>query len=132
MEWVAETGSTNADLLTAARAGAPSGTVLVADHQTAGRGRLGRQWHAPPGSSLLASILFHEPGRTALHRYTQAVGVAAVEACRSTAGVTAALKWPNDLLVGERKLAGVLAESAPIDPRAAATRSRSSSASGST
>jgi BirA family biotin operon repressor/biotin-[acetyl-CoA-carboxylase] ligase len=115
VEWVAETGSTNADLLGAARAGAPPGTVLVADHQTAGRGRLGRQWHAPPRSSLLASILFHERQGAALHRYTQAVGVAAVEACRSAAGVTAALKWPNDLLVGERKLAGVLAETVPID-----------------
>ena len=113
MEWVAETGSTNADLLEAARLGAPEGTVLVADHQTAGRGRLGRHWHAPPGSSLLASILFRTDGRTALHRYTQAVAVAAVEACRSVAGVAPVLKWPNDLLVEDRKLAGVLAESAP-------------------
>ena len=115
MEWVAETGSTNADLLEAARAGAPAGTVLVADHQTAGRGRLGRQWHAPPGSSLLASILFHAPDRAALHRYTQAVGLAAVDACHSVAAVTPVLKWPNDLLVGDRKLAGVLAETAPTE-----------------
>ena len=115
MEWVAETGSTNADLLEAARAGAPAGTVLVADHQTAGRGRLGRQWHAPPGSSLLASILFHAPDPAALHYYTQAVGLAAVDACHSVAAVTPVLKWPNDLLVGDRKLAGVLAESAPTE-----------------
>ena len=112
MEWVAETGSTNADLLEAARAGASAGTVLVADHQTAGRGRLGRQWHAPAGSSLLASILFRLPSGAALHHYTQAVGLAAVEACRSVAAVTPVLKWPNDLLVSDRKLAGVLAESA--------------------
>jgi BirA family biotin operon repressor/biotin-[acetyl-CoA-carboxylase] ligase len=115
VEWVAETGSTNADLIEAAREGAPAGTVLVADHQTAGRGRLGRQWHAPPGSSLLASILFHAPDRAALHRYTQAVGLAAVDACHSVAAVTPVLKWPNDLLVGDRKLAGVLAESAPSE-----------------
>jgi BirA family biotin operon repressor/biotin-[acetyl-CoA-carboxylase] ligase len=115
VEWVAETGSTNADLLEAARAGAPAGTVLVADHQTAGRGRLGRQWHAPPGSSLLASILFHAPDPAALHYYTQAVGLAAVDACHSVAAVTPVLKWPNDLLVGDRKLAGVLAESAPTE-----------------
>ena len=75
---VAETGSTNADLVAAARRGAPFGTVLVADHQTAGRGRLGRRWDAPPGASLLVSVLLRPSPAAAerLHGATQAVGLA--------------------------------------------------------
>ncbi|HTN81748.1 MAG TPA: biotin--[acetyl-CoA-carboxylase] ligase [Acidimicrobiales bacterium] len=114
VQWEEETGSTNADLLAAARLGAAPGTVLVADHQTAGRGRLGRRWEAPPGSSLLASLLFHSASSEGLHRHTQAVALAAAEACRNVARVDAVLKWPNDLLVGSRKVAGVLAETAPL------------------
>jgi BirA family biotin operon repressor/biotin-[acetyl-CoA-carboxylase] ligase len=108
---VPETGSTNDDLLRAAGAGAPDRTVLVADHQTAGRGRLDRRWLAPPGANLLVSILFRhvpDPPVTLTHR----VGLAAIDACRATAGVEAVLKWPNDLLVGERKLGGILAQRA--------------------
>jgi BirA family biotin operon repressor/biotin-[acetyl-CoA-carboxylase] ligase len=112
VSWVAETGSTNSDLVAAARAGAPAGTVLVADHQTAGRGRLGRRWQAPPGASLLTSILLPpELAGGHLQRLTHAVALAAVAACEELAGVRAVLKWPNDLLVGDRKLAGVLSES---------------------
>jgi BirA family biotin operon repressor/biotin-[acetyl-CoA-carboxylase] ligase len=112
---VRETGSTNADLLAMARAGAPFGSVLVADHQTAGRGRLGRRWEAPEGSSLLVSILLppdlgaQSPAEP-LQRLTHAVALAAAEACEEVAGVRPELKWPNDLLVGDRKLAGILAE----------------------
>ena len=108
---MAVTGSTNADLLAAAADGAPDRSVLVADHQTAGRGRLDRRWDAPPGVNLLVSILFRTvpPAPSTL---TQRVGLAAVEACRVAAGVEAALKWPNDLLVGDRKLAGILAQRA--------------------
>src|SRR4051812_27340870 len=93
-------------------AGAPEGLAAVADHQTAGRGRLGRAWVAPPGASLLLSVLFRPdlaPER--LHLTTAAVALAAAEACEAVAGVLPVLKWPNDLLVGDRKLAGVLAES---------------------
>lgn len=112
VSWVAETGSTNSDLAAAARAGARPGAVLVADHQTEGRGRLGRTWQAPPGASLLVSILLpSELARGHLQRLTQAVALAAAGACLDVAGVMAVLKWPNDLLVGDRKLAGVLAES---------------------
>jgi BirA family transcriptional regulator, biotin operon repressor / biotin---[acetyl-CoA-carboxylase] ligase len=85
--------------------------VAVADHQTAGRGRLGRTWEAPSGASLLMSILLRpelDPSR--LHLATAAVALAAADACESVAGVGADLKWPNDLLVDDRKLAGVLAE----------------------
>jgi len=108
---LAETGSTNADLVAAARAGAAAGTVLVAHHQTGGRGRLDRTWEAPPGSSVLMSLLLRPDGGAAdVHRIVQAVGVAVVRAVGALTGVAASLKWPNDVLVGERKLAGILAE----------------------
>ncbi|TMC09938.1 MAG: biotin--[acetyl-CoA-carboxylase] ligase [Chloroflexi bacterium] len=79
----------------------PVGTVVVAEHQTAGRGRLGRRWDAPPGSALLASWVmpFHELAPLA-------AGVAAAEAC----GEGVRLKWPNDLLLDGRKLGGILVE----------------------
>jgi BirA family biotin operon repressor/biotin-[acetyl-CoA-carboxylase] ligase len=105
------TGSTNDDLLAAAAAGAPDRSVLVADHQTAGRGRLDRRWDAPSGVNLLVSILFRTVP-TAASELTQRVALAAVDACRSAAGVEAQLKWPNDVLVGDRKLAGILAQRA--------------------
>jgi BirA family biotin operon repressor/biotin-[acetyl-CoA-carboxylase] ligase len=110
--WTSETGSTNDDLVAAARRGEPDGAVLVADHQTSGRGRLGRRWDAPPGANLLVSVLMR-PGEEAAGRLpsaTQAVALAARAACADAAGFTPALKWPNDLLVGDRKLAGILAE----------------------
>ena len=113
---VAQTGSTNTDLLELLRAGAPEGIVLVADHQTAGRGRLGRTWQAPAGSSLLVSVLLRPslpPGGT--HLVTVAAGLAAADAVEEVAGFRPGLKWPNDLVVevdgGSRKLAGLLAES---------------------
>lgn len=120
VRWVAETGSTNADLLALAADGAPDGIVLVTDHQTAGRGRLGRTWEAPSGSSLLASVLVRpalEPGR--LHLVTTAAAVAASDACDAVAGVRPRLKWPNDLVVAapdgtDRKLAGLLAETSLV------------------
>lgn len=96
---VDETGSTNADLLSLARDGEPEGIVLVAEHQTAGRGRLGRAWQAPPGSSLLVSILLRpQIDVDDWHLATTALGVAAAEACRYV-GVDAKLKWPNDLVL---------------------------------
>jgi BirA family biotin operon repressor/biotin-[acetyl-CoA-carboxylase] ligase len=108
VEHVAETGSTNADLLATAAA-RPDRSVLVADHQTAGRGRLDRRWEAPAGANLLVSILFHTvPAHPS--ELTRRVALAAVDACRDVAGVDVTLKWPNDLLVGEAKLAGILAE----------------------
>jgi BirA family biotin operon repressor/biotin-[acetyl-CoA-carboxylase] ligase len=118
IEWVAQTGSTNADLLARARDGEPDGLVLAADHQSAGRGRLDRRWDAPPGANLLVSVLLRpqlEPHEW--HRCTTAMAVAATEAC-AEAGVVARIKWPNDLVVGTpststAKLAGILAESDP-------------------
>ena len=113
VEVAAETASTNADVLAAAAAGAPEGLVVVAEHQSAGRGRAGRSWSAPPRSGLMFSVLLRPPVATRPHwgSLPLLTGVALVQALRRTAGVDAVLKWPNDVLVGERKLAGILAES---------------------
>ena len=84
---------------------------MVADHQTAGRGRLGRTWEAPPGSSLLMTVLLRPALDAArLHLVTMAVALAAADACAEVAGFAPELKWPNDLVVQDRKLAGILAE----------------------
>ncbi len=107
---VEETGSTNADLLAAAAAGAPDRTVLAALHQTAGRGRLDRRWEAPPGANLLVSLLVR-PSPEHPHLAVQRVALAAAAACERLAGVRPELKWPNDLLLDGAKLAGVLAQS---------------------
>jgi BirA family biotin operon repressor/biotin-[acetyl-CoA-carboxylase] ligase len=108
---VVETGSTNADLLAAAAAGAPSRTVLFTDHQSAGRGRLDRTWTAPPGTNLLVSFLFRDGDPAgepvALMRR---IALAAVDSVARVAAVEARLKWPNDVLVGGAKLAGLLAQ----------------------
>lgn len=115
VRWVAETGSTNADALELARAGEAEGIVLVADHQTAGRGRLGRSWQAPPGGSLLCTILLRPPARIA-PATTMAVALSAAEAVEALTGAAPRLKWPNDLVwpgdgsAADRKLAGILAE----------------------
>ena len=85
--------------------------MAVADHQTAGRGRLDRRWESPRGANLLASVLLRPACDGAdVHLCTAAVALAAADACREVAGVEPVLKWPNDLLVGGSKLAGVLAE----------------------
>lgn len=107
---VDETGSTNADLLAAAVDGAPNRSVLMARHQTAGRGRLDRRWEAPAGANLLVSILFTEVPEHP-HELTQRVALAAATAAHRLVGADVRLKWPNDLLLDGRKLAGVLAQS---------------------
>jgi BirA family biotin operon repressor/biotin-[acetyl-CoA-carboxylase] ligase len=103
--------STNRYLLAEAAAGCAGGVVAVADEQTAGRGRHGRTWTTAPGAALLVSVLLRPdlaPER--LHLVTLAAGVAAAEAVATVAGFEARLKWPNDLVVDDRKLAGILAE----------------------
>jgi BirA family biotin operon repressor/biotin-[acetyl-CoA-carboxylase] ligase len=113
LRWFAELDSTNRYLLDEARAGAATGTVVAADHQSAGRGRLGRAWVAPAGASLLTSVLLRpELPVERWHALVTTAGLAMAEAVEAATGVVAGLKWPNDLLVGERKLAGVLAEAA--------------------
>jgi BirA family biotin operon repressor/biotin-[acetyl-CoA-carboxylase] ligase len=111
-----EIDSTNRYAVDAARDGAPEGLVVLADNQTAGRGRRGRRWTAPAGSAVLCSFLFRPPfGASDLHLLPTVVAVAARRSCGTAAGVEPALKWPNDLICGDRKLAGVLAEVVPGD-----------------
>jgi BirA family transcriptional regulator, biotin operon repressor / biotin---[acetyl-CoA-carboxylase] ligase len=107
-----EISSTNDWLMSAARGGAVDRTVVVADFQHRGRGRLDRRWEAPAGTSLLASILFRAP-LAPNERYlaSVAVGLSALEACQSIASLRAGLKWPNDVMASEKKLGGLLAES---------------------
>jgi BirA family biotin operon repressor/biotin-[acetyl-CoA-carboxylase] ligase len=109
---VAETGSTNADLLKQAQTGAPEGVVLVAEAQTAGRGRLGRTWVSPPRASLACSVLLRPVSVSPSRRgwLPLLTGVAVASALRAEAAVAARLKWPNDVLVADRKIAGILAE----------------------
>lgn len=96
------TGSTNDDARALALAGAPHGTLVTADRQTEGRGRRGRSWDAGPGDALLMSVVLREiPGLLPLR---------AAIAVRRVCGAEAALKWPNDVLVGELKVAGILCE----------------------
>jgi BirA family transcriptional regulator, biotin operon repressor / biotin---[acetyl-CoA-carboxylase] ligase len=109
---VASTGSTNADLLAG---GGPEGQVLAAEEQTAGRGRAGRTWVSQPGASLTFSVLLRPASVPPSARgwLPLLTGVAVAAGVRSAAGVAARLKWPNDVLVGDRKLAGILAEQSP-------------------
>ncbi|HSK54470.1 MAG TPA: biotin--[acetyl-CoA-carboxylase] ligase [Jiangellales bacterium] len=109
---VPTTGSTSSDVADLARDGTPEGLVLLAAHQSRGRGRLGRSWTAPPGTSLACSALLR-PEAVPVSRWSWLsllAGVAVAEAVDDVSGVSALLKWPNDVLVGDRKLAGILAE----------------------
>lgn len=115
-----EVGSTNVELVSLAKQGAAEGTVLVADHQSAGKGRLGRVWQAPVGASLLVSVLIRpHVALERAHLFTIAAALAAADACSALAGVRPDLKWPNDLVVEQegsiRKLAGILAESVMVN-----------------
>jgi BirA family biotin operon repressor/biotin-[acetyl-CoA-carboxylase] ligase len=106
-------GSTNDEARRLAEAGAPEGTLVAADEQTAGRGRAGRPWQTPRGVALAASFILRPAlPPTRLGWLTMLGGLAAAEAIEAMAGVAAALKWPNDVLVNGQKVAGVLAESA--------------------
>ena len=102
-----QTDSTNLRARELAAAGAPHGTLVTASRQTAGRGRQGRSWVAPPGRALLLSLIVRPPGRL----LSLAAGVAVAE----VAGSGAQIKWPNDVLLDGRKVAGILAEGRPQD-----------------
>ncbi len=105
-------GSTNDLLKNEARAGAAEGLVFVTDEQVTGRGRRGRHWTAPAGTSLLTSILLRPTWLPAPDAFllTILAAVAAAEAVEAVSGLTVDLKWPNDLQIGGRKLSGVLVE----------------------
>lgn len=109
--------STNDWLLERAREGAPAGMVALADYQSAGRGRRGRRWEAPPGSCLLVSVLLRPLAPVhMLFACTAALALATSDACGDLGCVQPAIKWPNDLVVEDRKVAGILAESDPSAP----------------
>ncbi len=112
LRMVSETGSTNEDVLKLAVDGAPEGLVLAAEWQTAGRGRQGRVWQSGPTGALTFSVLLRpaEMPRPARGWIPLLTGVAVATAVRAVTGVDALLKWPNDVLAGGRKLAGILAE----------------------
>ena len=111
VEVVAQTASTNADVVAAADAGEGSGYVLVAEQQLAGRGRLDRTWESPPRAGLTMSVLLRpDVPAASLPLLPLLAGVAVAEAVRAVADVQATLKWPNDVLAGGRKLAGILVE----------------------
>lgn len=109
---IAETGSTNEDVLALASAGAPEGLVIAAEAQTAGRGRQGRTWRSVPRAALTFSVLLRPAAVPRVVRgwVPLLAGVAAATALRAATGIDARLKWPNDILADGGKLAGILAE----------------------
>jgi BirA family transcriptional regulator, biotin operon repressor / biotin---[acetyl-CoA-carboxylase] ligase len=88
----------------------PEGALVVADHQTAGRGRLGRSWEAPPGKALLFSILLRPPPERNVPELSLVAGIAVADALERTLDLSVQLKWPNDVMLRRRKVAGCLAE----------------------
>ncbi len=105
------TGSTNADLAAAAKHGAGEGRVLIAESQTQGRGRLDRQWTSPAGAGLTMSFLLRPTARREQWgTLSLATAVALEETLRAVCGVHAKLKWPNDALIEDRKVCGILAQ----------------------
>lgn len=130
--FLAETGSTNDDAARLAASGAPHGTLVVAGAQTAGRGRMGREWYSPPGAGLYFSLVLRPEGRLtadgrdrAIRLLTLAAGVAVAEGIERSQGLRPQLKWPNDLVIEARgagtrgglpwrKLGGILAEASTI------------------
>jgi BirA family biotin operon repressor/biotin-[acetyl-CoA-carboxylase] ligase len=109
--YLPEVDSTNDEARRLARAGALDGTLVIADYQRSGRGRLDRRWEAPPGSCLLLSLVFRPllaPHQ--VQRLTMACGLAVTDAIESETGLKAGLKWPNDVMLGCAKAGGILTE----------------------
>ena len=88
----------------------PEGAIAVADHQTAGRGRLGRTWEAPPGTALLFSVLLRPPADRALPQLALVAGAAVADALEELTELSVQIKWPNDVMLRRQKVAGILAE----------------------
>jgi BirA family transcriptional regulator, biotin operon repressor / biotin---[acetyl-CoA-carboxylase] ligase len=121
IEWRARIGSTNREAAALAHAGVEHGTIVLADEQTEGRGRLARSWFSPPGINLYCSIIMRRPiaGEWLsdwLSWLPLMTALAIAEAIEATSPVTVAVKWPNDLLAGERKIGGILCESGTSGP----------------
>jgi BirA family biotin operon repressor/biotin-[acetyl-CoA-carboxylase] ligase len=90
--------------------GLPEGAVAATDHQTAGRGRRGGRWEAPPATSVLISVMLHPPAARHVPELTLVAALAAAEAVEDATGLTAQIKWPNDVMLDRSKVAGVLAD----------------------
>jgi BirA family biotin operon repressor/biotin-[acetyl-CoA-carboxylase] ligase len=113
LHYFPQVGSTNDILRDLANEGAPQGTLVITDEQIKGRGRMGRTWSAPAGTSLLMSILFRPKLKPLdAYRLVMVVGLAAAQACEALTGLHVDVKWPNDLQLSGKKLAGILPESA--------------------
>jgi BirA family biotin operon repressor/biotin-[acetyl-CoA-carboxylase] ligase len=110
LRFFASLSSTNETALHWAARDAPHGALVVADHQTAGRGRWGRTWVSPRGRSLLFSLILRSAMPDRLGLATTALGVAVAEGLEASAGLDANLRWPNDVIVDGKKLAGILVE----------------------
>lgn len=111
LTYIEETGSTNVDVKKLAEAGAPQGTIVVADCQNAGKGRRGRSWNSPSGTSISFSILLKpqmEPNQAPMITLLMAMAVA--KAVQETCGLEAQIKWPNDVVVNQKKICGILTE----------------------
>ncbi len=110
--YYASVASTNDTAARLAERGAADGTAVVGELQTAGRGRLGRSWYSPPGAGLYVSVVFRPTASAALlpPMITLAAGVALADAVRVCTHLPVEIKWPNDLVIGRRKLAGILTE----------------------
>ena len=117
----ARVGSTQDLVAQAARAGAAEGLVILADEQLSGRGRSGRSWIAPPGTALMFSVLLRpRPSTQGWATLSLVAGLALAEGLALAGGPAVRLKWPNDCLCGDRKLAGILAEAAVAEDRSGA------------
>lgn len=106
-----ETGSTNVEAMRLASEGYPHGTLVVADSQTGGKGRRGRSWHTPKGSSIAMSLILKpelEAEYASMLTLVQAMAVA--KAIEEICGLKAQIKWPNDILINEKKVCGILTE----------------------
>ena len=111
LELYQEIDSTNLRAVTLARQGAPDGTLVLAEAQTRGKGRLGRRWFAPPGSSLLMSLLLRPNlALPQAPRMTMICSLGIVQGIARTTGLQARVKWPNDIVLGGKKLGGILTE----------------------
>jgi BirA family transcriptional regulator, biotin operon repressor / biotin---[acetyl-CoA-carboxylase] ligase len=109
LSWYEQVGSTNDIAASRAESGAAEGLVVAANAQSSGRGRLGRSWVSPPGAGLYVSVVLR-PSADVLPLLTIAAGVAVAEGVEVASGLQPCVKWPNDVYIGARKLAGILAE----------------------
>ena len=111
---VEETVSTNSLAQRLAQQGTPHGTVVLAEQQTNGRGRLGRTWHSPSSKNIYCSLVLHTLPLSRVHWIPLVTGIGLANVLHSLLQVSLSLKWPNDILIGDRKIGGILCESTQI------------------